>query len=80
LNQHLLELLNQQVFDHPFYKRFVFDFDREFQTPSNLFINEDLSIEAEKMTREANIDVYIHKSADLEDLKQTIKNVLSKKK
>jgi len=48
--------------------------------PIILFTNEDLSLEAEKMARDTSIDAYIHKSADFSVLKQTIKDLLAKKK
>ncbi len=48
--------------------------------PIILFTNEDLSLEAEKMTKDTCIDAYVHKSADFEVLKDTIANLLVKKK
>lgn len=48
--------------------------------PIILFTNEDFSVEAEKMAKETCIDAYVHKSADFDVLKQTIVDVLAKKK
>jgi len=48
--------------------------------PIILFTNEDLSMEAEKVTKEFKADAYVHKSAEFSVLAKTIKDLLEKKK